>query len=456
MDNVSLLWWALEHSASAISILFALMVVMRARADRRPPGSMWAWVLVILFVPYIGALMFVLFAGRKIRSRHSVNLGRTSHAEFATSAESLFAQQFPPAQSTNSLSLLSTGDAAFDAFMHLISTARSSIDVSTFVLGNDVTGHSVLDGLMACVERGVRVRVLLDTVGCLRAPKARLKRLQAMGGQVSWFMPVFRLSLTGHANLRNHRKIFVVDDRVAIVGGMNLAEEYMGPTPRPSQWKDLSVRIEGPSVADIANLFESDWSLSTGQKPTLHEPGEVTGSARLQFVAAGPDQIADSIYDATLTAIYEARRRVWITTPYFIPDEGLFHALLLAARRGVDVCLIIPAHSNHRLADVARATYVRDLYEHGVRFEWFEPQMLHAKCMVFDDSLAVLGSANLDIRSLFLNFEAATFIYDAESVALMSSWFDEVFQSCTQDSPLRDGLFWQFWEGMARLISPLL
>ncbi|MEZ4458755.1 MAG: phospholipase D-like domain-containing protein [bacterium] len=458
LEQLSVLgWWALAHSVSAVSVLLALAITMRARVDRRAPASTWAWILVILFVPYLGVVLFATLAGRKVRrgvSKRFVPPQKLGDAR-TPAQRLLWHTGHPDSCDGNLLTLLATGEAAYAEMTSLIDRAQDTISISTFVLGNDEVGRTLVERLAARARQGVTVRLMLDGVGSVGTDRKVLKQLTDAGGKLVWFMPVFRMS-PGRTNLRNHRKILLCDD-VAVVGGMNLAHEYIGPTPAADRWCDLSVRIEGPLVPQITRVFEADWAYATQTTaPVVSESNATLGTSELQFIAGGPDQAADPLYDALLTSMYVAEDRVWLATPYLIPDDGVFHALILAARRGVDVQILLPLRSNHRLADVARGTYVRDLIEQGVKFQWYSGPMMHAKCMLFDQTLASIGSANLDIRSLFLNYEAATFIYDAESISAVADWFELQFEAAKSQSPLKNGFVWQLGESFARLLSPML
>ncbi len=243
---------------------------------------------------------------------------------------------------------------------------------------------------------------------------------------------MLRIPFRGRANLRNHRKLIVVDSKFALVGGMNIAWPYIGPPGSRGLWRDLSMVVEGPAVSEIETLFASDWRFTTGQEPTgLHQPGDDrrtagTGSSVVQVVPSGPDVAGDPLYESLLALIFAARDRIWIVTPYFVPDEMLARALSLAARRGVDVRLIVPMRSNHITADLARAGYMRDLHTAGGRVLLYTPVMLHAKAVIFDDHLAVIGSANMDMRSLFLNYEVALYVSSRVHVVEVANWAESL------------------------------
>ncbi len=272
-------------------------------------------------------------------------------------------------------------------------------------------------------------------------------------------MPVFHVPLRGRANLRNHRKLIVVNGRTCLTGGMNLALPSMGPPETSRLWRDFAAVVEGPVVADLEALFASDWTFATGSEPesepgsTIDPPG--SGSATAQIVASGPDVPGDPLYESLLALIFGARQRIWIVTPYFVPDEMLARALNLAARRGVNVRLIVPIRSNHLSADLARASYLRDLHNAGGRVLLYTPEMLHAKVVIFDEQLAIIGSANMDMRSLFLNYEVALFVWSAEEVEHVAAWAMGLMAYTHRELPVPA---WpvELAENVVRLLSPLL
>ena len=274
-------------------------------------------------------------------------------------------------------------------------------------------------------------------------------------------MPVLHVPLRGRANLRNHRKLIVVNGRIAFTGGMNLALPYMGPPGTTELWRDIAVIVEGPAVADMEAIFSSDWRFTTGSEPGTSaalpspQPVPATNSDTLQVVASGPDVAGDPLYESLLALIFSADKRIWVITPYFVPDEMLARALNLAAHRGVNVRLIVPARSNHITADLARGGYLRDLHNAGGKVLLYTPVMLHAKVVIFDDELAIIGSANMDMRSLFLNYELALFLRSPSQVREIASWARGLVADSQRELPV-PGWPRELAENVVRLLSPLL
>ena len=258
------------------------------------------------------------------------------------------------------------------------------------------------------------------------------------------FMPLRHSPIRGRTNLRSHRKIAIVDGEVLFAGGMNLANEYMGPpqsegaTPR---WRDVAAVVRGPAAADATALFESDWVYCGGaRRPPDGRTATGTatsGDTRVQFMPIGPDMVTDTMYDVLLSGIFKARERIAIVTPYYVPDDALQHcALVLSARRGVKTELLVPAWSNHRIADVARRTFLRELGANGVAIHYYAKGMVHAKAMVIDDDFAYVGSPNFDMRSLFLNYEDALCIYSPGAIADVRGFIDGLITECAAEAPV--------------------
>jgi len=458
----------------ALSLLLATSVL----GQRRPTGSAFAWLLVIALVPYLGIPLYLVFGGRKFerraRSKSSLALrerpedaGRPSDGEDALAlvrdaepkSVRLLGDSRFSFRSVETIDWLDDGTRAYDSFLREIEGAKESIRIVTFVVRDDTTGCPMMEALARRAEAGVEVRLLIDDLLRFEAPRRLLARIVRAGGRVERFMPLLHIPFRGRSNLRNHRKIALFDGKKAIVGGMNLADEYMGPMPSETRWRDLSVVVSGQAVATMDHVFRADWEFACGEslaplgsraEPSLVRPGSIP----LIVVPSGPDSPTDPIYDAVLTAIFRAERRFWVSTPYFVPDETLARALVVAARRGVDVRIIVPQVSNHRLADLAAAPYLRDLEEAGASV-FRHPQMLHAKAMLSDDSLGVVGSANFDMRSLFLDYEIALFLPGAREIARLARWFDETLAPASRGAPKAGAVRAQV-EDVARLLSPLI
>lgn len=485
-DVVTTSVWS--HLLTVGGVLLALFALARLLGERRQPGNTLAWLMGIVLVPYVGVPLFLLFGGRKIRRlaarKRRIRLPVPPEAR---ASESTLANPVAHAISTNgaadpvggnSVRLLRDGEDAFAELERRILAARHTIHVATFILGRDAVGRRLVQLLARRAREGVRVRLQLDALGCFFSSGRFVEPIRQAGGEVATFLPVIPLSGRGSANLRNHRKIAVFDREAAIIGGHNLAREYLGPHPWRKRWTDLGIVIEGPAAAQLDEVFLADWTFATGRtaeavlpapaSSVLQDPVLSAGagfssppsaSSDLQVVASGPDVSGDPLYEGILSMIQEAKRSIWIVTPYFIPDEVLLRSLIVKARAGRDVTLILPARSNHPVTDLARRSFLRQLVRAGARVLAYQPRMLHAKTVIVDDSLGLVGSANVDMRSLFVNFEIGVVLHTPEDVHALRAWAGELSRHC---SPLtlvdlkRRRLPFNLLEDLCRLLTPLL
>ena len=460
--------WLFSEFLTHLGFLLALILMAGLLRQRRSPSSTIAWLLVILLLPYVGVPLYFMLGGRKIRRmarRKKPIYSRARPHESADQsgpAERLLASYgIPPPTAGNRLELVTSGVDAYRRILKMIEDARSSIHITTYILGRDEGSLALIDALRRRALEGVSVRLLIDDIGSWRVRRRSLAGLINAGAEVAYFMPMLHIPLRGRANLRNHRKVIITDGRVVLIGGMNLAWPYIGPPGSRNLWRDLSVIVEGPAVTELESIFASDWRFATGRSP---EPKAAAirqtrsagmESSVVQVVASGPDVDGDPLYESLLVMIFAARHRIWIVTPYFVPDEMLARALTLAAKRGVDVRLIVPWRSNHITADLARAAYLRDLHSAGGCVLLYTPVMLHAKAIVFDDRLAVIGSANMDMRSLFLNYEVALYVSTPAQVAEIADWAEGLMADTQRELPA-PGWEREFFENIVRLLSPLL
>jgi len=474
-SETSLYAEVLRHLLTVGGFLLAFFLIARLMSEKRQPGNTLAWLLVITLIPYVGVPLYLLLGGRKLRrlvarkSRLSPVPAKgttvTSPAGAGAVAQALVLDGACVPTGGNAVRLITRGDEAFEELTRQIRAARHTIHLMTFILGRDDTGRQIVKLLAERAREGVKVRLLLDAIGCLFTSRGFVRPLREAGGEVCRFMPVLPLQWRGSANLRNHRKIAVFDHHTAILGGHNLAGEYMGPTPLKKRWRDFGAVIEGPTVELLNEIFLADWCYASGQPiDRLHaEAGaaeyEARGACELQVVASGPDVAGDPLYEGILSFLQEAGRRIWIITPYFIPDEVLFRTLLVKARTGREVKLILPAKSNHPIADHARRFYLRELQQAGVEVLLVQPGMMHSKGMIVDDRVGLLGSANFDLRSLFVNFEVGVFVYSAPEVQAMRAWAQDLI---AHSAPLsaarlaRRRLLGNIAEDLSRLFAPLL
>jgi cardiolipin synthase A/B len=447
-----------------VTMLASLVYVVHAHAmhQRRQPAAAIAWMLFILLLPYLALPAYLVFGSRKLE-RPDVPVpghGPDNPDPLRPWAVSTALALRQPAPQTHAgLRLHADGAAARSSLLAMIDGAQHSIDLCTFILANDELGETVLQRLCARAEAGVRVRLLLDGLGKLMTRPPNLKRLNNAGGTHALFVPPLRSPLKGRTNLRNHRKLVLVDSGSEGAqlwsGGRNLAAEYFGGRAPKAPWRDLSFTLRGPLLDQAAHLFECDWCFANGlPAPTARQAKESLGARptdlpphSAQLIASGPDQSDDTLYAMLLAASYRAGERIALATPYFVPDQALVLALCLAARRGVEVDVLMPARSNHRLSDIARGRALRSLTQAGGRV-WLTPGMLHAKLALFDRDLALAGSANLDSRSLFLNYEMMFAFHDPHDVRVFADWFERERAGAAPFTPNPPGLLRDTAEGL--------
>ncbi|MGZ5277231.1 MAG: phospholipase D-like domain-containing protein [Caldimonas sp.] len=447
--------------------LIVYVAVARALPQRRDPSAAVAWVVALALLPYVAIPLYLMFGSRKLRMRDppplALPLVETSADE--VEAASLWARRLgrsmglAPAAGYEALRVHADGAQARIALLEVISEARRTIDICTFILAKDVLGDEVAAALRERAGQGVKVRLLIDGIGAWLGGKLDIAALRRSGVEVVKFVPPFRAILRGRANLRNHRKMVVADAERLWCGGRNFAAEYFegdprklsGTTLRNHAWHDLSFDLRGDLVARACELYEKDWAYATRTPLEPHCPVPqpiVADETRLaQLVPSGPEQVDDTVQSLLLSGCFMARRRILVVTPYFIPDATLLMALTLAARRGVRVDIVLPRRSNHRLADVARHRPLRDLATAGARV-WFEPYMQHAKAVVIDDQLALVGSANLDLRSLFLNYELMVAFYEPSDVRRFATWIETERAGAARFEPIEPGLMRDLSEGL--------
>ncbi len=453
----------LSHIGAIIGFGLAFVLIARLMREKRRPSNTFAWLLVIVLIPYIGVPLYLLFGGRKIarltRNKESLTLISDTNAEATVSVS-----PFGLITRGNRSDFLHTGKQAFNTLVEQIQQAKESIDIATFILSHDASGRRIVRELSEKSRQGVEVRLLLDAVGSFGKKTFYMLELEKAGGRIERFMPVLPIWSWGRANLRNHRKIACFDSERAIIGGRNIGRDYMGPTASQKRWKDFGALIEGPAVMQLAAIFEADWKFACSKnyqprEPKILDPVQSMDTGEIEIMASGPDTNGDPLYEKILSAIHEADEEIVLVTPYYLPDEVLQRSLIVKARTGKRVRLIVPRKSNHPVTDLARHHYLRELHEAGVEVLLFDEGMMHGKGMLADRKVAMTGSANIDLRSLFVNYEVAAFFYSPSDVAEVSSWIQMLAsKSITFDESYnrKSSLVREVAEDLSRLLTPLL
>lgn len=456
LSRLSTTHWLTLHGFATLAGVLIYVVTSRAMAQRRAPSVAIAWVLFILLIPYLALPAFLMLGARKRmrRSQAGPTTAHGLHRSEGWAIQTMAALGQPPAANCRELILHADGHAANTALLGAIDEAQSSLDLCTFILRDDSVGHEVVEHLCERARSGVRVRVLLDGLGYLTTATPDMHRIIEAGGTWALFVPPLRSVFSGRANLRDHRKMLIADagreSARLWCGGRNLGEEYFEGSKGSRPWRDLTFDLRGAVVAQALALFDQDWEFAGGRAfPVCAAAGlpNEAASRGAQLLASGPDQADDTLHALLLTAAFQARERLILVTPYFLPDAGLLQALCLAARRGVSVDLLVPAKSNHRLSDLARNRSLRALSQAGARVR-LAAGMLHAKLVVIDDSLSLAGSANIDTRSLFLNYEIMVAFHQPGDVNRFAEWFGNEASGSVPYAAVQPGAIRDLAEGL--------
>lgn len=421
--------WLSIHGLMVAMGLLIYVLTTHSLQQRRAPTAAISWVLTIALLPYVGLPLYLLFGTRKLvraKTRIVANSSRPDSGSIQDWPRQLAASMNqPPVASYQKLHIHAGGKQALQALWDTIDSAKSDLVVCTFILAGDTVGRQLITRLIEKARSGVRIRLQIDGVGYLMGGWVNLNKLKGANVRVALHGPILHLPFKSSTNMRNHRKMVVADGKRLWCGGRNFAAEYFEGVPKHKAWEDLTFDLEGALAAQSRALFDQDWATSTGTPtPEAMNPEPSASAAFAQVIASGPDQADDTVHDILVTACFKASNRIIAVTPYFVPGDALLMALSLAARRGVMVDLVLPKCSNHHMADFARHRALRHLAASGGRV-WLVPYMLHAKAVVIDDCLALAGSANLDSRSLFLNYELMVAFYACADVQLFADFVEQ-------------------------------
>lgn len=473
----------------ALCVMYVLMVVATVFTvlhERRDPVRAVSWIAVVVAIPVIGLITFAFFGQnyrkqkifnrkeskdikvieeitkRQLRSLPSIEgVDITSNRDIITlllnNSKSLLTQD-------NSIRILNNGDQTFDALLTDLRAAQSSIHMEYYIFENDTLGSEVADILIERAVAGVEVRFIYDDVGSWHLSRSFISRLRHAGIQVHCFMPVVFPWLTSKVNYRNHRKIVVIDGAIGYTGGLNIADRYLQGT-KHGIWRDTHLRIEGSAVHMLQVTFMTDWYFATGIQlgdyvRYLPQLASVpAGDTAVQIVVSGPDSDYEAIMQAYFAAIAKASHHIYISTPYFLPNQVILTALKVAAMSGIDVKILLPLRSDSKIVHWASRSYFTELLQAGIKIYLYTKGFNHSKLMMVDSHFSSVGTANMDMRSFEDNFEISAMIYDREKTVELELQFLRDIVSSRRLTLLR----WQkrkhqdnFKESVARLFSPLL
>jgi cardiolipin synthase len=478
---------------AGLEVLWILLMAGWMLQERRPPVATLAWILGLSLLPVVGVPIYLFLGPRRLKrrllrraaARQNVS-GKPEPWEALEAEAPIQSRQLlqlartltgVPAETATSLTLYDDGDQTIDAMIAAIAAARDHVHLEFYIFAPDRSGARVRDALVERARAGVEVRLLVDASGSSRLKAAFVAPLVEAGGQVAHFNPAFGGKASARFfNFRTHRKIVVCDGLTGFTGGVNITDSHSSSAVGEAAWRDTHLRITGNAVHGLQLAFLEDWFFARpGEPPPENEamraryfPETGRGTGLVQIVASGPDEArprlsrldeaghaVEALYFAAITG---ARQRVWITTPYLLPSEPLAAALASAALRGVDVRLLVPARTDSRLVDAAARTFHGGLLAAGARIHLYGPPMIHAKTCVVDDDLAIVGTANLDNRSLRLNFEVVAAIHGGPAVGALAAFFKRDLERARPVA--REGRRQRFlgrvFSSLARLLSPQL
>ncbi len=417
--------------------MLSSLVTVHVLLRKRDVGTSIGWIGLAWLSPFLGTALYWLLGINRVTNR--ARAMRRPHRQHPTSPAGLPArQQAPglaaldrtawrltqrPALPGNRITPLHNGDAAYPRMLAAIEAAEQSILLSSYILREDAAGGPILDALIRAHRRRVTVHVLLDGIGSGYFLSPAYRRLRRQGVPAARFMHTSLPWRMPFLNLRSHKKILVVDERIAFTGGLNIGRENLLASHPAAPVRDIHFAIEGPLTAQLVDAFAHDWHWVTGDTHPLPQPSSGpshAGGVAARVITSGPDQDLEKIETVTLQAIACARRSILILTPYFLPDNRLMAALSLAALRGVAVDIVVPQRSNHRFIDWGMRAHVDPLLQAGCHIWYNPPPFDHSKLMVVDEGWSLVGSSNWDMRSFRLNFELDVEIYDPAMAAALA------------------------------------
>ena len=468
------------------NLIFAVIIVF---FQRRDPKTVWTWLMLLYFIPILG-FVFYLFLGTDMHKRKMFKIkeieDRLNEAirqqEHQLKSNEL--QKHAPdiegfsdlvmfnldtvgavLSDTNDIDIFVDGNAKFEALIEDLKQAKEFIHIQYYIIKNDVLFNRIKEVLLEKAVQGVEVRILYDAMGCHTVRKSYWKNLNSQGIKTAEFFPARLRRLHIRMNYRNHRKIVVIDNRIGYVGGFNIGKEYIGLDPKFGYWRDTHLRICGEAIMGLELRFLLDWNYSS-EENLFAVPKYMQGiraghrdRCDVQIVYSGPDTSLQLVRDNYVRLINKAKKKIYIQTPYFIPDDAMLTALVIAIHSGVEVNLMIPCKPDHPFVYWATYSYMGELVMEGANCYVYNNGFLHAKGLIVDDKAFCYGTANMDIRSFALNFEVNAVVYDEPKAKEMIGYFEEDLKHCTlvtKGMYAGRSLMIRIKEQVSRLLSPLL
>lgn len=464
--------------------LFQIMTILIV--EYRQPGKTVAWLLILFVLPVIGFVMYYFLARefqnrRTVRRRgviaREVQLKALRQSALVHRAQDMEAPDFAheerlfnllgsfsmlPITGCNETEVLTNAEATYASILDALEGAKHHIHLDYYTLRDDEIGCRFKEALLRKAKQGVEIRIIYDGIGSLELKSWFVKELEEAGVCVQCFLTPRIAFFDKRVNFRNHRKIVVVDGTAGFVGGINIGDEYLGKDPKLGFWRDTHIKLTGDSVYYLQLVFMRDWWFTARErleKPEYLPEHGCIGEEQVQIVASGPDTSSDAILEGVFSAISAAKEKVYIATPYFIPDPSVLMSLRTAALSGVDVRIILPHGSDSKLVLYSSLSYVEDLLMAGVRIYRYRKGFIHAKVMIVDRLLASVGTANMDMRSFFSNFEINAHVYSAKAISRLEEDFMADLEDCyelTLHEFEKRPRMQKAAEVVAHMLSPLL
>lgn len=478
--------WRRRHRKTTIALFLliahvvgALTSVRAVMRTRTPQGTI-AWVVSLNTFPYVAVPAYWVFGGSKFEAYVAArrnDLAETGQAtkeyakelerlNFLTDAGSVRGRLLQsltglPATRGNDVELLIDGAATFKSIFDGLREAKEYVLMQFYIIRDPGIGQDFKAALTACAARGVRVYLLYDDMGSSDLPDRYLRDLEAAGVMVKGFNTLNENLGRSQLNFRNHRKTVIVDGRTAWVGGINVGDEYLGKDPERGEWRDTFVRMRGPVVQSVQLTFEEDWHWAAKEVLSLNRVPEAAPGGVSREMASLPSGPADPFETCTLFHLHlinAAQKRLWIASPYFVPDEQFLSALHLAALRGVDVRVMVPETTDSALANLSGWSFVEDLSKSGIRFYRYKKGFMHQKVMLVDDETCTVGTANFDNRSFRLNFELTIAVFDQSFSGQVAQMLERDLSNSRlvgAQEVKEKGFWWHFGMRSARIMSPV-
>ena len=440
--------WLLGTSILLIHLLGIVSAIMALMSSRTSQGAV-AWIISLLTFPYVALPAYWFFGRprfygyvsargqrdtvlRRVLVRYRANVQPYVAPSSSADIQAVEQLAMMPLTRGNQATLLVNGYAAFESLFDGIDRAENYVLIQFFIVRNDALGQRLLSHLQRAAKRGVRVYFLYDEVGSRKLNEGYLDDLTREGASVSAFRSSRGFKHRFQLNFRNHRKVTVVDGKEGWVGGLNVGIEYLGEDPRHGAWRDTHLKLQGPSVLGLQEAFWEDWHWATDEVISLNWIADTSTATdhHVVIVPSGPADRQDTASLLVQQVIHSAKHRLWVTSPYFVPDQGVQDALRLAAMRGVDVRVMIPERPDHLLVFLSAFSFLPDMLRAGVKIYRYLPGFLHQKVMLVDKDAATVGTINLDNRSFRLNFEITAFIPSPEFAASVAVMLESDFEQC--------------------------